>query len=126
MFKDNFYTLLEVSTDTKNTHYCKVKFNSTHTIYKSHFQGFPITPGACIIQITKELIEIITQKSLLIKEIKNLKFLNIINPNDFPEVTFQFALTFDETKKIYLSKVNIYADDITFAKLNLILSLSAL
>ena len=34
-----------------------IELNPQHFIYKAHFPGEPITPGVCIMQIAKELLE---------------------------------------------------------------------
>jgi 3-hydroxyacyl-[acyl-carrier-protein] dehydratase len=122
MLKDSFYTLSETTTDINGNFLCSVRFNPLHVIYQVHFQGNPITPGACIIQIIKELSQLLTHKCLLIKEIKNLKFINAIIPNDFPEVIFQISLQANENGDAYLSNVIVLFGEIVFAKLNLRLS----
>lgn len=119
MFQDSFYTLLETTTDAEGNYNCRVRFNASHFIYEVHFQGNPITPGACLIQIIKELTELITGKKLFINEIKNLKFLNINNPNEQPEVIFQLSLSLNEEENAYLSKVIIFSGETVFAKISL-------
>ena len=78
ILKDCFYSLLETTSDAQGNYVCKVRLNASHEIYQAHFQGNPITPGACIVQMTKELSEEITTKRLQITQIKNLKFIKII------------------------------------------------
>ena len=67
-----------------------ITLNAAHTIYQAHFPGQPITPGVCIIQIAKELLEEHLGRPLLIRAIKNVKFVGIISPVDTPEVTYHF------------------------------------
>lgn len=97
---------------------CEVRFYPSHVIYQAHFQGNPITPGACIIQIIKELSGILTHKKLFIKGIRNLKFLNSINPHQYPEVMFQITLKPDEEGSSYTSKALVYKGETVFAKLD--------
>jgi 3-hydroxyacyl-[acyl-carrier-protein] dehydratase len=122
MLKDNFYTLIETSSDTENNYMCKIRFNASHEIYQSHFKGNPITPGVCIVQIAKELAEILNGHSLIISEIKNLKFLNVIIPHEFPEVDFQLTFTLNEENKALRAKVLVFSGEMVFAKLNFSLS----
>lgn len=117
MLKDDFYTLMGTSTATDDSYICKVRWNASHEIYQAHFPGNPITPGACIVQITKELAEMLTGYSLMIHEIKNLKFINVIVPKEFPEVDFQLALTRKEEDEIFNAKVLVFSGEMIFAKL---------
>lgn len=68
----------------------RIAFCPEHVIYKAHFPGKPITPGVCIIKILGELLERKTQRSLALREVKNLKFVNPISPIDDPEVDIAF------------------------------------
>ena len=122
MLKDDFYTLMETSTDTDGSYVCKVRWNATHEIYQAHFPGNPITPGACIVQIAKELAEILNGHSLMISEIKNLKFLNVIIPHEFPEVDFQLTFTRNKENKALSVKVLVFSGEMIFTKLNFSLS----
>ena len=67
-----------------------ITLRADHTIYQAHFPGQPITPGVCIIQIAKELLEEHLGRPLLIRAIKNVKFVGIISPVETPEVTYRF------------------------------------
>ena len=120
MLKDNFYTLQETSTDTDGCYVCKVRWNASHEIYQAHFPGNPITPGACIVQIAKELAEMLNGHSLMITEIKNLKFLNVIIPHEFPEVDFQLTFIRNEENKALSAKVLVFAGEMVFAKFSLL------
>jgi len=120
MLKDDFYTLMETSTDTDGSYVCKVRWNATHEIYQAHFPGNPITPGACIVQIGKELSEWLNGYLLMITEIKNLKFLNVIIPHEFPEVNFQLAFTCNEEDKTLSAKILVFSGEMIFAKCSIL------
>lgn len=51
-------------------------------IYAAHFPEMPITPGVCQIQIVKELLEDCLNKMLVIKEVKNAKFVSVLTPEN--------------------------------------------
>ena len=53
-----------------------IELNPQHFIYKAHFPTEPITPGVCIVQIAKELLEDALGEMLEIKVIKNVYFHN--------------------------------------------------
>lgn len=59
-----------------------VKIDFTHTIYKSHFPDFPITPGVCVAQMAQELLAHCLRRPLTIKKVLNAKFLAALTPTD--------------------------------------------
>lgn len=93
-----------------------IKINVSHTIFDGHFPNNPITPGVVQLQITKEILEDVFQKELLLKEMRNCKFLAILNPTETPifdleinyetidDATFQVSAkgtTEDESKTFF-------------------------
>jgi len=115
--KDNFYKIKEIQY-THNSVIYTVRFNSDHFIYASHFPGNPITPGVCITQIVKELAEELTQTSLFLKIVKNIKFIQIINPLLYPEVNFILSNP-KEDESGYKVTANVEYNGDIFAKMSL-------
>ena len=76
---DSLYTIISDSAN-ESVHEYTIRLNPEHFIYKAHFPGEPITPGVCIMQIVRELMEKSTGLSLEIDYVKNIKFLRIITP----------------------------------------------
>ena len=58
----------------------QIELNSNHEIFKGHFPGNPITPGVCMMQIIKELVEDFTNEKLILSKVSNVKFMAKINP----------------------------------------------
>ncbi|MDR3268749.1 MAG: glycosyltransferase [Tannerella sp.] len=79
ILKDNFYTV-EEQTETGNGWICRLSLNASHPIYRAHFPGHPVTPGVCIIQLTKEIASGCYAKSFFLSGVKNVKFLRVIDP----------------------------------------------
>ena len=77
---NNFYNITE-SLIRKNEASFVVSFLLDNDIYKAHFPGMPVTPGVCIIQMAKELLEIVVNSSLDISSLKHVKFLSVISPS---------------------------------------------
>lgn len=67
-----------------------LRLNPDHVIYQAHFPGEPITPGVCIVQMGKELMEVLLDKSLEVARVKNVKFLSVISPEDTTSITYTF------------------------------------
>lgn len=88
-----------------------VSLNAGCFIYKAHFPGNPITPGVCIVQIAKELLEEVVSMPLEISEVKDVKFLSILSPVDYQEVSFRFTdiarQTADDKPLVVKSKVSV-------------------
>lgn len=60
-------------------------------IYRAHFPGEPITPGVCIVQMAKELMELHTGAHLEIAKVKDARFLSVLSPTTTSEVTFKLS-----------------------------------
>ncbi|MDR1846875.1 MAG: hypothetical protein LBR17_01995 [Bacteroidales bacterium] len=104
-----------------------VAFNAEHWIYKAHFPNHPVTPGVCIMQIAKEIIEQRVGRRLQITKINNAKFLSIIDPHINNEVWFEFdfrpvaQIDVEAVAFAYNVLVKIYSvnADVHFSKLSL-------
>lgn len=57
-----------------------LSINANSSIFKGHFPGQPVVPGACMLQIVKEVLEGALGKSLQIQKAGNLKFISMIDP----------------------------------------------
>ena len=104
MLKDSFFTIKEVVRAEADATY-RVALNSSHTIFKAHFAGNPVMPGACIAQMIKELSEDFLSADFFISVVKNMKFLKVINPDENHEVSVQMTYTTQDAGKISVSTV---------------------
>jgi len=87
-------------------------------IYRAHFPGRPITPGACMIQMVQELAQdYFSDSSLQVKHINNVKFLALLEP--------QYHQTLDVVLKGTPDKLmaELRDGDLVFAKLSVVLAL---
>lgn len=58
----------------------RIVINPRHEIFRGHFPGNPVLPGACTIQIIKELAEEAKGKNILLSEAQSIKYLSFVNP----------------------------------------------
>ena len=72
------------------TGFYELELNPECFIYQAHFPGEPITPGVCIMQIGKEVLEDALGKNLQVTAVKNIKFLSVISPKENTSVIYQF------------------------------------
>lgn len=104
ILRDTFYSITDPQVDMNQCFIIKVFFNAEDHIFKAHFPNQPIVPGACLVQISKEMIEKIQHKSIRILEFNQLKFLNTINPNEIPEVELNIQIKKNENQNLALIK----------------------
>ena len=98
-----------------------ILLDANHFIYQVHFPGEPITPGVCIIQMAKELLEYHLNQRFNIQTIKNVKFLNVISPLERPQISYVFEkLTVDDTTKTCQAQVQVLSGETPMAKLSFI------
>ena len=96
-----------------------IKLDANHFIYQAHFPNEPITPGVCIIQIAKELLEDSLAKRLKIYLVKNVKFLSVISPITTPQISCIFdKITTEENGNTYHVQVHLQSNDTPLAKLS--------
>ncbi len=106
MLLNGFYEIIS-QTENDGELITSVHFNSRHEIYKAHFPGNPITPGVCIVQILKNIVCEKFEKDMVFSPVTNIKFLNVINPEETPEVDFNVKYTLVDEKV----KVNVTVAD---------------
>ena len=89
-FLDNLF-LIQSITDTDNGFEALVRCNPEHSVYKAHFPGNPITPGACLLQTAGALMQQKMGRPMFLKSSKNIKYLSILIPAEGKEVKFGFS-----------------------------------
>ena len=87
--RNGLYTVTDRQVDGSGKTAYTLRLNADHFIYKAHFPGLPVTPGVCIVQIVKELMEDFMGKRLSIEAVKNAKFLTVLSPVEIPVVTVE-------------------------------------
>ena len=127
--KNNLYKIISKEEVNSIFNYT-VELNPSCVIYQAHFPGEPITPGVCIVQIGKEVIEdlLLEQSSasrrLEIIKAKNIKFLSVISHNETPILTYQVRkLVFSDDKMTIETQIVVNSDDKSMAKISLVLKL---
>lgn len=116
--RDNLYSINDKVTEGTAVRY-DIRLDAAHVIYQAHFPGEPITPGVCIIQIAKELLEDHLHLSLDIQTVKNVKFLSVISPVATPQVTYVLdKITEDPETQTCKVQVAVSAADTPLAKLS--------
>ena len=127
--KNNLYKIISKEEVNSIFNYT-VELNPSCVIYQAHFPGEPITPGVCIVQIGKEVIEdlLLEQSSvsrrLEIIKAKNIKFLSVISPNETPILTYQVRkLGYSDDNMTIETQMVVNSDDKSMAKISLVMKL---
>lgn len=89
--------------------------NASHRIFEGHFPGQPLVPGVCMMQMLKELLEIVMVKKTRLCKADSIKFLAIINPTENPAIQADLSYTNNEAGAIIVV-ARLYSDKTTFLK----------
>ncbi len=118
--KDSFFSILETTEmpDSAGGVVYKIKLNAGHPIYQAHFPNKPITPGVCIIQMAIELLGEHVGKEMVLKEIKNVKFIFVISPEENEELNYVFNRISNEGDK-WKAQLTVDHGDSMFAKISI-------
>ena len=79
MLKDSLYTILATDHSDSTIHVV-LEVDESNEIFNGHFPDHPILPGACMVQMVKEIFEQEMGNSYLLQKADNLKFLSLIDP----------------------------------------------
>jgi 3-hydroxyacyl-[acyl-carrier-protein] dehydratase len=60
--------------------------NDRHRIFEGHFPGQPVVPGACLLQMVREITEMILGKELRLRRADHCKFIALIEPSEDNEL----------------------------------------
>lgn len=90
MLQDDFFTISSIQKENDSFKII-LELNAIHKIFEGHFPGQPVVPGACMLQMVKEVTENILSKKIQLTKADNVKFLQLINPNEHR--TLQMDLT---------------------------------
>lgn len=120
ILRNSLYTISDKRTEGESVLY-QILLDKNHFIYKAHFPNEPITPGVCIIQIAKELLEDYLHEEYEISHVKNIKFLSVLSPLSTPTVAYVFdkITVLPETNECK-TQVQVQQDNVLFAKLSII------
>ncbi len=120
ILKNSLYTIADKRMEGSGIFY-QILLDKNHFIYKAHFPNEPITPGVCIIQIAKELLEDYLHEEYEISYIKNIKFLSVLSPLSTPSVSYVFdKITILPETNECKAQVQVQQDNVLFAKLLII------
>ncbi len=73
-----------------------LEIDVNHEIFTGHFPDQPVVPGACMVQLVKDVLEKRLDKKIQLKIANNLKFLELITPQVITNIQLQLAYIIEE------------------------------
>lgn len=115
--KNDFFRIVQ-NDDSYNENRIEIVLNPNHDIFKSHFPGNPIVPGVCQIQIITELMEMLLRKKLYLSEVKNIKYILVLVPNNEEIIEVSFNKISKDEDSVRVS-VTVSFNNKVYSKLSL-------
>lgn len=114
MLTGKFFTIVSQQRPAENSVHTVIDWNAAHPIFAGHFPDQPVVPGVCMMQTIQELLGAALEKTLLVEKVANMKFLNMIDPGQTPQVTVEISWTPEEAA--YKANAVIKHDTTVFLK----------
>ncbi len=80
-FLNDLYIIKTSHSVSVNKLTVQIEINSGHQIFKGHFPGNPVLPGAATLQILKEVVAEHIGHQIILSRAANIKYLSFINPD---------------------------------------------
>lgn len=112
MLLKDFYKVISLENTAENNYLVLILINKEHEVFKGHFPGNPIMPGVCMMQIIKELTEHISESSLFMQSLSNVKFMALINPFNTPELRLELDISMTGTDLVKVKNVTYFNETI--------------
>ena len=91
MLQNNLFTFFNLQTNA-NLVTAAIELNAAHSIFMGHFPQQPILPGACMVQMVKEVVAAYADKEIKLLKANNIKFLSFVDPNQNELMQLEFEL----------------------------------
>ena len=112
MLLQDFYTIKSIDKNDDHNYVVILFINEKHDVFKGHFPGNPIMPGVCMMQIIKELTEQITNTTLVMQSLSNVKFMALINPFVTPELRLELNITTTEDDLVKVKNTTYFGETV--------------
>lgn len=118
--KNNLYSITQANQSAEGADFM-LQLHKDCFIYAAHFPEMPVTPGVCLLLMAKELLEEVVGQKLDLVEVKNAKFLAVVNPTLDAQLTCSLRkLTADaETGTVQVQATLMTATEVK-AKLSIV------
>ena len=97
MLKDSLFHIIS-SDRQENVINAVLEMDNTNQIFEGHFHGQPVLPGACMVQLVKEVLEEHLNSMLKLEKADNLKFMSLIDPQKNNLLLLEINYAIDESQ----------------------------
>lgn len=113
MLTDPIFKILSINS-TEGLISAALEIDINHEIFNGHFPEQPVVPGACMVQLVKDILEKRLGTTLQLKIANNLKFLELINPQVISNLQLQLSYIIEDE----LVRVNgdLVAENVVYFK----------
>ena len=80
----------------------------------------PVVPGACLVEMVSELSSNVLGKKLQLSSAQNVKFVQVIHPDEVDTVSFD--ILWSEGEGSYATKCLVHNEGVTYSLMKLTLS----
>jgi 3-hydroxyacyl-[acyl-carrier-protein] dehydratase len=91
-----------------------LSINPDSEILKGHFPNHPVVPGACMLQIAKEVLESVLQTPVRLKKADQLKFMTMIDSANTSSVELYISYKRNEDGSVTAAAKLTNADTVYF------------
>ncbi|RAJ02603.1 3-hydroxyacyl-[acyl-carrier-protein] dehydratase [Chitinophaga skermanii] len=105
MLANNFYTVDNTTQLAENHVSNAITINAAHPIFGGHFPEQPVVPGVCMMQTITELLGNAVNANLLLDKASSMKFLNMIDPTQQPNVNVDLQYSFPTEASVKVNAV---------------------
>jgi 3-hydroxyacyl-[acyl-carrier-protein] dehydratase len=82
------YNIININKEAEESIKADVQINADHEIFKGHFPQQPVLPGACMVQMLKEVLQKVNNCNLEFHKGSNIKFISLVVPGGNNMLTF--------------------------------------
>lgn len=86
----NYYKIIKQNIQPSNAEFI-VELQADCPVYKGHFPGNPVAPGACNIEMIRQCASIALGKEVRIAQMKVCKFMMLLQPQKQAELRIQLT-----------------------------------
>ena len=113
MLKNELYKINSIAQNV-GTIEASLQINKNNEIFKGHFPGHPVLPGACMLQIVKEVLEGSLNNSIQLKKADYIKFLLIVDPARSNILQIKLIYKITDNNNIHVTASLVAEKDICF------------
>jgi 3-hydroxyacyl-[acyl-carrier-protein] dehydratase len=113
MLKDALYKIISLA-HKDNSIEATLEINENNEIFIGHFPGLPVLPGACMLQIVKEVLESALNTTFRLKKADQIKFLTLVDPGSNNILQLTLSYKFADNNNIYVTANLTTPKDICF------------